>query len=314
VERHRITGRRRLGFGLALTTAVLWSTLPIALKRVLGAMDPATIVFYRFTASAAVLAVLLGWGGRLPRLEKLGRAGWSLLLVATFFLAGNYIAYLVALDYTTPADAQVVIQLGPLFLALGGLAVFRERFSRTQWTGFAVLVVGLGLFFQSQLAALVRESDRYVLGNGIMVAAAVLWAVYGLAQKQLLRALPSEAIMLCIYAGCALLFLPMSVPAAVLTLDAVTLGLLVYCALNTVVAYGAFAEALHHWEASRVSAVLALTPLGTLVLVEVARRWWPDFDYQPVPLPWSSLGGALLVVAGSLVTALGGAEAASETR
>lgn len=307
VERHRTTGRRRLGFALALTTALLWSTLPIALKRVLAAMEPATITFYRFTASAAVLFAVLAWRGRLPRLGGLGRSGWTLLVVATFFLAANYLAYLVALDHTTPADAQVVIQLGPLFLALGGLAVFGERFSRFQWAGFAVLLVGLALFFGSQLAALVQDAGRYVVGNSIMVAAAVLWAIYGIAQKQLLRSLPSEAIMLCIYAGCAVLFLPLSIPTALSRLDGVTLALLVFCALNTVVAYGAFAEALQHWEASRVSAVLALTPLGTLLLVEAANRWWPALDFQPRDLPWSSLAGAALVVAGSLATALGGA-------
>ena len=55
--------------------------------------------------------------GRLPKLRALPPAGWALLAVATAFLAGNYLAYLVALDHTAPADAQVVIQLGPLFLA-----------------------------------------------------------------------------------------------------------------------------------------------------------------------------------------------------
>jgi drug/metabolite transporter (DMT)-like permease len=307
VERHRITGRRRLGFALALTTALLWSTLPIALKSVLAALEPATIIFYRFTASAAVLFAFLAWRGRLPRLDRLGRTGWVLLAVATVFLAANYLAYLVALDHTTPADAQVVVQLGPLFLALGGLAVFGERFSRSQWAGFAVLILGLGLFFGSQLAALVQDAGRYVVGNSIMIAAAFLWAIYGLAQKQLLRSLPSDAIMFCLYAGCALLFLPLSIPAAVLALDGATFALLVHSALNTVVAYGAFAEALQHWEASRVSAVLALTPLGTLLLVEAANRWWPGLDFQPGELPWSSLAGAALVVAGSLATALGGA-------
>jgi drug/metabolite transporter (DMT)-like permease len=309
VERHRTTGRRRLGLALALTTAALWSTLPIVLKRVLTAMEPTTIIFYRFAASAAVLGILLAWRDRLPRLDRLGRDGCVLLVVATVFLAGNYLGYLVALDHTTPADAQVVIQLGPLFLALGGIAVFGERFSRLQWIGFAVLLVGLGLFFGSQLTALVRDSTRYVVGNSIMVGAAVLWAVYGLAQKQLLHTLPSATIMLCIYTGCALLFLPLSSPAAVLQLDGTTLALLIFCALNTVVAYGAFAEALQHWEASRVSAVLALTPLGTLLLTEVANRRWPELDFQPSPLPWISLAGAALVVLGSLATALGGERA-----
>lgn len=38
-----------LGIFFALTTAVTWGALPIAMKQVLVAMDPFTIVWYRFT-------------------------------------------------------------------------------------------------------------------------------------------------------------------------------------------------------------------------------------------------------------------------
>ena len=44
-------------------------------------------------------------------------------------LTGNYVLYLVALSHTTPSVAQIVIQLALVFLLLGGLIVFRERFS-----------------------------------------------------------------------------------------------------------------------------------------------------------------------------------------
>ena len=60
-----------------------------------------------------------------------------LLIVATLGLAANYIGFLLGLDHTSPANAQVLIQLGPLLLALGGLVVFRERFAPAQWLGFA---------------------------------------------------------------------------------------------------------------------------------------------------------------------------------
>ncbi len=110
-----------------------------------------------------------------------------LLLAATLGLAANYIGFLLGLDHTSPANAQVLIQLGPLLLALGGLVVFRERFAPAQWLGFTVLVVGLGAFFASQLAAIGRESDRYLVGVAWIGFAALTWAIYGLAQKQLLQ-------------------------------------------------------------------------------------------------------------------------------
>jgi drug/metabolite transporter (DMT)-like permease len=79
--------------------------------------------------------------------------------------------------------------------------------------------------------------------------------------------------------------------------------LLIFCCLNTVVAYGAFAEALHHWEASKVSAVLAVTPLFTILFANLVGWLFPAYlSAQQLNL-WSWLGAALVVV-GSALTAL----------
>jgi drug/metabolite transporter (DMT)-like permease len=305
MELHRPTGRRALGLGLACATMLLWGVLPLALELMLRAMDAITITWYRFLISSLILGGILAWNRRLPPLSHLGGRGWLLLAVATLFLATNYVAYLVGLDLTSAANAQVLIQLAPLLLALGGLVVFREHFTRLQWIGLAVLVAGLGLFFADQLRALAANADRYLLGTLIMVGAAATWAVYGLAQKQLLHWLPSQGIVLCLYLGCTLVLWPLAEPGTVVRLDGTHLALLLFCALNTVLAYGAFAEALSHWEASRVSAVLALTPLATLAFIELADLLWPGL-LEPEHLSATSVVGALVVVAGSVAASFGG--------
>ena len=76
------------------------------------------------------------------------------------------------------------------------------------------------------------------------------------------------------------------------------------CCLNTLVAYGAFAEALAHWEASRVSATLAITPLVTFASVATAAWLWPDY-VQAEDINGLGYSGAMLVVLGSALTALG---------
>jgi drug/metabolite transporter (DMT)-like permease len=78
---------------------------------------------------------------------------------------------------------------------------------------------------------------------------------------------------------------------------------LLFCGLNTLVAYGAFAEALEHWEASRVSAILTLTPAFTLASVWAASQVWPTL-LAPERLSLGGLAGTLLVVGGSLALAL----------
>jgi drug/metabolite transporter (DMT)-like permease len=283
----------------------LWGVLPLALEIALRALDPATITWVRFTISALLLGAILAARGGLPPLRELGAGQWRLLALATVFLAINYQAFLVGLHWTTPANAQVMIQLAPLLLACGGIAVFGERFTRVQWIGVGVLVAGLGLFFAGQVTALAAGLRRHLQGDAVMLAASLTWAVYGLAQKQLLHSLPSQAIMLCIYAGCAALFFPLAEPARLAGLDGLGWAMLLFCGLNTLLGYGAFAEALAHWEASRVSAVLALTPLATVACTWLASARWPDL-VAPEPLGLAALAGAGLVVAGSLATSLGG--------
>jgi drug/metabolite transporter (DMT)-like permease len=304
MELHRPSGRHALGFALASTTMLLWGVLPLVLRRALRDLDAVTLTGFRFAISASVLAALLAATGRLPSLRSLPRSGVRLMIVATLGLAANYIAFLLGLDHTSPANAQVLIQLGPLLLALGGLAVFRERFAPAQWLGFAVLVVGIGAFFASQLAALGREIDVYLVGVAWIGFAALTWAIYGLAQKQLLQALSSQGVMLCIFAGCAICFAPFAHPAKFASLSPWSWGVLVFCAANTLVAYGAFAAALEHLEASRVSAVLALTPLATLAFASVVTQIAPE-QFATEHLSGASWVGAALVVCGSLLTALG---------
>lgn len=302
---HTTTGRWRLGAALACTTMLVWGMLPLALKIVLGELDATTIIWFRMGVSTLLIGGLLAWRGRLPRLRTLSRRGWSLLAVAVGGIAANFWAFMLGLDLTTPGNAQVLSQLGPVLLALGGLVVFGERYRRLQWIGLGVLATGLGVFFSSQLGLLVTHLDRYLLGSAMIVVAAATWAAYGLAQKQLLRSLSAEGIMLCIYAGSFLAFSPLATPSRVPGIPHLEMLVLLFCAVNTIVGYGAFSNALHHWEASRVSAVLALTPLATLAC-SAAAAWLLPERAAPETLSAASWAGAGVVVAGSLLTSLGG--------
>lgn len=48
-----------IGIILALTTAMCWGALPIAMKQVLEVMEPPTVVFYRFLMASFGLGAIL---------------------------------------------------------------------------------------------------------------------------------------------------------------------------------------------------------------------------------------------------------------
>jgi drug/metabolite transporter (DMT)-like permease len=301
---HQTSGRWRFGLALSLLTVFLWGILPIALKVTLQALDVYTVTWFRFLVSFGLLAVYLGARGKLPTLAHLRSTSWKLLAIATIFLASNYVLFLKGLALTSAANAEVIIQLAPVLLGFGGLVVFKERYLLRQWIGAGVLTLGFILFFNEQLTNLITARGEYLLGTGLTVLGAVTWAIYALAQKQLLQSLSSASIMLIIYGGCALLFTPFATPKTIFTLTYLQAGMLIFSALNTLIAYGAFAEALEHWEASRVSAVLALAPIVTLIAVDLVSVIAP-YLIPPERLTLIGILGAVLVVSGSVAIALG---------
>jgi len=99
-------------------------------------------------------------------------------------------------------------------MALGGIAIFRERYSPGQWQGLAIIVSGLLVFFRDQSAHVLTSAREYAFGSSLVVLAAIVWAAYALIQKQLLMRLTSPAIMLFIYLLASVLLFPLEgVPA-----------------------------------------------------------------------------------------------------
>ena len=113
---HQASGRALYGFCLALTTAVLWGMLPIALKIVLTDLTANTITWVRFLAASIFVAVVLYKHNSLPSLAKARGKVLKLLIIAVVGLLLNYILYLVGLSMLTAETAQVVIQLAPFLM------------------------------------------------------------------------------------------------------------------------------------------------------------------------------------------------------
>jgi drug/metabolite transporter (DMT)-like permease len=307
MELHRTTGNWRLGLGLSLITVTLWGLVPITLAIVLAKLDIYTINWFRFLTSFIVLSGYLGARDNLPRLAQLKSLPSYLLLLlplSILGLIGNYIFFVMGLKATSPSHAEVLIQLAGIFLSLGGLIIFKERYSRYQWMGVGVLVAGFIGFFYEQLQVLAGDSDRYLAGSLMLVVAGVTWAIYALIQKQLLTKLDSTHIMWLIYGVCGLFFWIFAQPQSLLRLNSIEWIALIFCGLNTVIAYGAFAESLQHWEASRVSAILALAPIFTIVSMGITA-WLAPGLLTPEHITPLGLLGAILVVTGSMSISLG---------
>ncbi len=298
---HKTTGRWHLGIILALCTSILWGLLPIALKALLTSMDANTVTWYRFLTAAACIMIYLLVYIRASHIPSITPALICLICIAILGLTSNYIFYLKGLQYSDSNTTQIVIQLAPILLLFGGIIIFKESFNISQWIGVLIFGIGMLLFFNLKFSNIQNVSLEYAIGIVLVVIASFTWAAYALAQKQLLSYFSSNQIMFYIYTAGAIIFLPLAKPQQILNLNQFNSVLLAFCCANTLLAYGCFAESLKHLEASRVSAVLAITPILTITFNYLAFLWFPAAIEVP-RINLLAILGACLMVAGSIVT------------
>jgi drug/metabolite transporter (DMT)-like permease len=293
------------GLMLALTTAIMWGLLPLALKSVLTLMDAYTITWYRFAFAAFFVALLLSVKRKVPVTILKQPKIIKRLFFAAIFLSLNYILYLTSLYFVPAETAQMLIQMAPFLMIIGGVIFIKESFSRGQMVGSLVLISGLLMFFNQQfLTGTGIDNDTFIVGFFVMLAAAITWAAYAIMQKKMLRYYSSNQVMWCIYLLSAVFFLPLASPSQITSLDLNALLLLVFCCANTLIAYGTFAKSLEYLPTSKVSATLAITPLLTVLFATIAEYYWPQF-YQAQHLNLLAYIGGGMVVLGSMLTALG---------
>jgi drug/metabolite transporter (DMT)-like permease len=296
-----LSGRWKLGLLLALGTATMWGTLPVALHQVAPTIGPATSTFFRFFIAALLLTPYLLVTRQVNNQHKLKSAKLlALTLAAGLLLTGNYGFYILGLERTSAEATQVMIQLAPMLLLLAGLWLFKETFSTQQWLGVFAFALGLLLFFERQISQLLFDFGDYGLGLVFIIMSAIFWTGYAIIQKYLLNDFQSSETMLILYWIGSLVFLPLSDFSTMGQLNSLQWVALLFCGLNTLIAYGCFAEAMAHLEASRVSAIIAITPLFTIAIAQLL----PIGDMPVEPLTGLSILGAILVVSGSITTAI----------
>ena len=292
------------GFFLSLTTAVLWGILPVFLMLSLEVMDAVTITLYRFLVAGIFVFLLLLKRKSLPRLSALGKNKGLWLLLASLCLVANYVANVKGLEYLNPETAQIVMQTAPFMLMLGGVVFYKERLNRLEICGVAMLFSGLFLFFNDRLADLFLSLSQFTTGVLIILFAATTWAAYALMQKPLLKVLTAKQLTLLIYIIGFCVLLPFSDVYQLMNMQLVHVLALLFCCANTIVAYGAFTEALNIWQAAKVSAVLAMAPIFTFLSMSVAVSWLPQHFTASYLDHWAYIGAAVVII-GSALTALG---------
>ena len=296
-------GRREyLGVLYASAAAVLWGVLAVVLKMTVSFISGPDIVWFRMTLSFFTL--LIYYIFFLPVKLKILVKPPLLLILGGIFLAGNYIGYQEVIHYTTPANAQIFIQTGPLLLAVAGIIFFKERLRSWQIVGFAVAAAGFAVYYYDQASFMTRQS--YPIGILLVIFAGITWAIYAAMQKKLVATYAAQQLNMVIYAISMILFFPFIHFSSFAHLTAVQWGLLIFTYLNTLISYGCIAQALKYIEANKVSSIIILNPILTFAFMAVIQ--WLNLDWikHEMFTILSILGGALVLIGALMVLLITG--------
>ncbi len=159
-----------LGIGLILLGGISLSSGGILLRYVEQA-DGWTILFYRSIGFICLLlCVILFRHGRQTAgaFRAIGKNGLAMALI----LGSGFTCYVFAMLMTTVASVSFIISAGPLFAAIFGWFILRERVSPITWMVIAGAAVGMGLMFADGLTG--GHVAGVIVAIGIPVTFAIM--------------------------------------------------------------------------------------------------------------------------------------------
>ncbi|MFF9569234.1 DMT family transporter [Streptomyces sp. NPDC014685] len=273
----------------ACTTVVLWASAFVSIRSAGDAYSPGALALGRLLSGTLALGVLLA----LRREGLPPRAAWPGILWSGLLWFG---LYMVALNWgerqVDAGTAAMVVNIGPLLIALLGAKVLGEALPGRLITGMAVSFAGAVVVGFSMSG----RGGAPVFGVALCVLAAVAYATGVVLQKPALRhGSPLQVTtfgclvgtVVCLPFSGALVSEAADAPLSA-TLNMVYLGL-----FPTALAFTTWAYALARTTAGRMGATTYAVP------ALVVAMSWLVLDEVPAPL---AVGGGLLCLAGVAVS------------
>lgn len=286
---------RLLPLGAALVTMVLWASAFIGIRAVGEHYDPGPQALGRLSIGALALGlVATRMRIRLPR----GRALWLVLTYGALWFGVYTMLVNAAEQHLDAGTTALLINVGPIVIAVLAGLFLGEGFPRTLVAGLAVAFAGV-----SVIAVATSTGRHDTAGVLLALAAAGLYAIGVLLQKQ---ALPHTDPFSATFLGCAVgavVCLPFAGElvheAAAAPLSA-TWGIVYLGVFPTAIAFSTWAYALARTSAGKLSASSYLVPALAVLMS------WLVLSEVPTLL---ALGGGALCLAGVAITRLPGRRA-----
>jgi drug/metabolite transporter (DMT)-like permease len=300
--------RRLRAHAALILMVIIWAVNFAVAKLALSRITPLAFNALRFPLAGLALYVLLRVKGPITLPEEGDR-----LRVFLLGLLGNVVyqqCFIFGLSHTHAGTASVLLAGTPLLTALLSAAVGHEHVSPRVLIGVLCTVLGIGLvvWFQPVQGG---ETTSTLIGPALMLGASVLWAIYTVGSRGLIKrygALPVTAWTL--WVGAALI--PLVGLPSVLRTDFSSFRFFIWAAivyagvLSIAVAYLIWYTGVAVLGNTRTSTYSNLVPVLTLI---VAWIWLGE-----VPHPGQLAGAAVIISGVTLAQWQGGRAPAAQAQ
>jgi drug/metabolite transporter (DMT)-like permease len=275
-----------LALGAALVTVVLWASAFVGIRAVADDLSPGSFALGRLLVAAAALGVIVAI--RRPSLPTRGR-DWALIAVSGVVWFGGYFIALNAGEGLVDAGtAAMLVNIGPILIAIFAGLFLREGFPPRLVAGSAIAFVGTVII---GIASGGREGAVDApLGVALCLLAAVAYAIGVTVQKPALARVPALSVTAIACAIGAMVTLPFA-PLLVEELGrapADAIAWIVYLGIfPTAIAFTTWAFALNRTTAGRLGSTTYLVPP-----VAIGLAW---LMLNEVPPALAFVGGALCI-------------------
>lgn len=197
----------RIGYLAVAASAVLFSAKAVIIKLCYGmGVEPVVLMTLRMLFAlpffAAMIVVPRLAGARAPRL---GRLDWAAIVILGFL--GYYLASLfdlMGLLFVTAGLERLILYVYPTLVVLISAWVFRKRIDSGIIAALVITYVGVALSFGAE--ALGGTSSRPVLGGLLVLASAVVYAVFLIIQGKVVHRIdPQRLTAWSMIASCVLI-------------------------------------------------------------------------------------------------------------
>jgi drug/metabolite transporter (DMT)-like permease len=183
---------------MLLTTVVLWALNLTVTKYILThGMQPLAYATVRYACAAAIF---VGLTVLLERTLRIDRNAAGVMAAATALLVTNQLGFVYSLKHTTASTVGLILGATPIFAALIGLALGRERVHGRFWLGASVSLGGVALVALGAGG----ELDADLAGILLAILTAATWAGYSVLIAPLMATYSPYRVSALVLSGTAL--------------------------------------------------------------------------------------------------------------